>query len=212
VSLALPQENERLTVVLGRDGDDARTAVATWAALATRLGIHDVVVRSTSEVPRGLHPTRSAHLIERGTNRLVGYVGEVDSTIFDTLTTVAPRRLGVLDIDLDVLFDIALDAELDQFVTVPSRYPVAIVDLAFVVAQEVHAIDLAEVLMAASDVVEDVTLFDVYRGENLPDGTRSLAYNVRFTSTQKTLSESDVAAARASLIHAARVLGAELRS
>jgi phenylalanyl-tRNA synthetase beta chain len=212
VSLALPEENERLTVVLGRLGDDARTAVATWAALATRLGVHDVVVRSNDNVPRGLHPTRTAQLIERGTNRLVGYVGEVDSSLFVALATVPSRRLGVLDLDLDVLFDLTLDAELDQFVTVPGRYPVAIIDLAFVVTQHVHAIDLAEVLMAASDVVEDVTLFDVYRGDNLPEGTRSLAYNVRFSSTDKTLSESDVASARAALIEAAGALGAELRS
>ena len=212
ISLALPQENERLTVVLGRDGDDARTAVATWAAVATRLGVHDVVVRSTSEAPRGFHPTRSAQLVERGTNRRVGYVGEIDAEIFSALTTVPARRLGVLDLDLDVLFDIVLDAQVDQFVTVPSRYPVAIVDLAFVVAHEVHAIDLAEVLMGATDVVEDVTLFDVYRGDNLPAGTRSLAYNVRFASPDKTLSEADVADARDALIHAARALGAELRS
>jgi phenylalanyl-tRNA synthetase beta chain len=212
VSLALPEENERLTVVLGRDHDDARTAVATWTALATRLGIHDVVVRSSDGAARGFHPTRTAQLVERGTNRLVGFVGEVDSRLFDALTNVAPRRLGVLDVDLDVLFDLTLDAELDQFVTVPSRYPVATVDLAFVVPQEVHAIDLAEVLMAAADVVEDVVLFDVYRGESLPAGTRSLAYNVRFTSLEKTLSESDVAAAREALILSARALGAELRS
>ncbi len=212
VSLALPHENERLTVILGRTGDDARTAVATWSALATRLGVHDVVVRSSDSAPRGLHPTRTGELIERGTNRLVGYVGEVDATLYDALTTVPTRRLGVLDVDLDVLFDLTLDAQLDQFVTVPSRYPVAVVDLAFVVAQRVHAIDLAEVLMAASDVVEDVVLFDVYRGDNLPAGTRSLAYNVRFSSPEKTLSESDVSRARRALIEAARGLGAELRS
>jgi phenylalanyl-tRNA synthetase beta chain len=66
--------------------------------------------------------------------------------------------------------------------------------------------------MAATDVVEDVELFDVYRGDNLPEGTRSLAYNVRFTSPDKTLSEADVSSARAALIDAARGLGAELRS
>ena len=212
VSLELPEENERLTLVLGRDGDDARSAVATWAALATRMGIHDVVVRSGDHLVRGLHPTRTAQLIERGTNRLVGYVGEIDPVLFEALTNVAPRRLGVLDVDLDTLFEMALDAEVDQFVTVPSRYPVAMVDLAFVVAQDVHAIDLAEVLMAASDVVEDVVLFDVYRGETLGEDVRSLAYNVRFSSPEKTLSESDVAAARDALIAAARALGAELRS
>jgi len=212
LSLALPEENERLTIILGREGDDARTAVATWCAVATRLGIHDVVVRSRDDVPRGWHPTRTAELIERGTNRRVGYVGEVDAWLLDALTTVPARRLGALDLDLDALFDLTLDAQLDQYVTVPSRYPVATVDLAFVVAQSVHAVDLAEVLMAATDVVEDVELFDVYRGENLPEGTRSLAYNVRFTSADKTLSEADVSSARAALIDAARGLGAELRS
>jgi len=142
----------------------------------------------------------------------VGYVGEVDPALVGALATVPSRRLGVLDLDLDVFFDLALDAELDQFVTVPSRYPAAIVDLAFVVADEVHAVDLAEVLIAASQYVEDVTLFDVYRGDNLRAGTRSLAYNVRFSSPAKTLSETDVAGARAALIEAARALGAELRS
>ncbi len=211
VSLTLPEENEHLTLVLGRDGDDARSAVAMWGAIATRLGIHDVVVRSRDDVARGFHPTRTAELVERGTNRLVGCVGELDPRLVRELTT-AQRRLGFLDVDLDALFDLTLDAQLDHFVTVPSRFPVAIVDLAFVVAQRVHAVDLAEVLMAAADVVEDVTLFDVYRGESLPEGTRSLAYNVRFSSPDKTLSESDVAQVRAALIAAARGLGAELRS
>ena len=211
LALSLPQENERLTVVLGREHDDARTAVATWCALATRLGIHDVVVRSRDAAAPGLHPTRTAELIERGTNRRVGYVGEVDARLVAALTTTS-RRLGVLDVDLDVLFELTLDAELDQIVTVPGRYPVALVDLAFVVPQGVHAVDLAEVLMSASDLVEDVTLFDVYRASALAAGTRSLAYNVRFTSPEKTLSESDVARARETLIVAARALGAELRS
>ncbi len=212
VSLALPEENERLTLVLGRADDDARTAVALWSAVATRLGVHDVVVRTLADPPAGLHPTRAAQLVERGTNRVVGYVGEVDPGLVETLVSVTPRRLGVVDLDLDVLFELTADAALDQFVSVPSRYPVAIIDLAFVVGDEVHAVDLAEVLMAAADVVEDVSLFDVYRGESLPAGTRSLAYNVRFSSAEKTLSESDVASARDALIAAASGLGATLRS
>ena len=212
LSLSLPVENERLSVIFGRASDDARSSVATWNVLATRLGLHQVVPRSIDSVSPGLHPTRSAQLVERGTNRLVGYVGEIDPQLFSAVTTVTPRRLGVLDVDLDVLFDIAVDAEVDQFVTVPSRYPVAVVDLAFVTPQHIHALDLAEVLMAAADVVEDVALFDVYRGGSLPPECRSLAYNVRFSSGERTLSESDVALARAALIDAARALGAELRS
>ena len=139
-------------------------------------------------------------------------MGEVDPGLVEGLVNVSPRRLGLVDLDLDVLFELTSDAAADQFVTVPSRYPVAIVDLAFVVDDAVHAVDLAEVLMAAVDVVEDVSLFDVYRGDNLPAGTRSLAYNVRFSSAEKTLSEADVASARDALIGAAAGLGAVLRS
>ena len=211
VTLALPRENERLTIVLGRSGDDATTAVALWHALAERLGVMDVVVRSTEEGGRAWHPTRSAHLVERGTNRIVGVVGELDPALIADVVTVTPRRLGALDLDLEVLFEIVEDAENDQYVTVPSRFPAAAVDLAFVTPREVHAIDLAEILTAASDVVEDVTLFDVYQGPGLPEGTRSLAYAVRLSSDERTLDDTDVASARGAMIAAAAALGAQLR-
>ena len=93
----------------------------------------------------------------------------------------------------------------------PSRFPAAAVDLAFVTPREVHAIDLAEILTAASDVVEDVTLFDVYQGPGLPEGTRSLAYAVRLSSDERTLDDTDVASARGAMIAAAAALGAQLR-
>ena len=53
---ALPTENERLTVVLGRADDDATSAVASWRMLSRRLGLDDVVMRATSEAPRGTAP------------------------------------------------------------------------------------------------------------------------------------------------------------
>jgi len=56
LTLALPEENERLTIVLARHDDDARSAVALWDVLAHRLGLADVVVRSSNEPPRGFPP------------------------------------------------------------------------------------------------------------------------------------------------------------
>ena len=212
VTLALPLENERLTVVLGRVDDDATSAVAFWTVLADRIGLDDVVVRSTDASPPGLHPTRAARLVDRHSGALLGYVGEVDSVLVNAVATIAsPRRLGLVDLDLDALGDVARATRRPPFASVPSRYPSAVIDLAFVTPQALHAQDLAQSLRTASALVESVALFDVYRGSSLPAGTRSLAFNVRFSAPDATLGEGDVARARDTLIEAASALGATLR-
>jgi phenylalanyl-tRNA synthetase beta chain len=75
----------------------------------------------------------------------------------------------------------------------------------------VHAQDLADALRTASELVEDVELFDVYSDGNLPEGTRSLAFNIRFSSSERTLSEGEVAGAREVLIATGKRLGVVLR-
>jgi phenylalanyl-tRNA synthetase beta chain len=212
LTLSLPGENERLTVVLGRSRDDASSAVALWSVLAGRLGLADVVVRSTSEAVAGLHPTRSAELVDRSSGARLGFVGEVDDEFVATLSSAGVgRRLGVLDIDLDVLADVSLATRRSPFAQIPSRYPSAVIDLAFVTPESVHAQDLAFALRGTSLLVETVELFDVYRGANLAPGTRSLAYSVRFSSPDRTLSEAEVSSTRDSLIGAANAMGAILR-
>ncbi len=212
LTLALPSENERLTIVLARPEDDASSAVALWDVLAQRLGLADVVVRSSNEPPRGLHPTRTAALVDRASGALLGYVGEVDAELVNAITVAPPlRRLGLLDVDLDALADPTLATRASMFVSVPSRYPSAVLDLAFVTPRSINAGDLAHALRQSSELVEEVTLFDVYEGPTLSEGTRSLAYNVRLSSEERTLSEDEVARGRAALLETAASLGAVLR-
>jgi phenylalanyl-tRNA synthetase beta chain len=94
-----------------------------------------------------------------------------------------------------------------------SRYPASDVDLALVAADEVPASDVAAALRAAgANLVEDVVLFDVYRGDRLGAGRRSLAFRVRLRAVDRTLSDSELAETRAGLIAAATAVGAELRA
>jgi phenylalanyl-tRNA synthetase beta chain len=210
--LRLPRENERLTLLLGRDGDDATTAVALWSVLAERLGLADVVVRTNEQPPPGLHPTRSAKLVDRQSGVSLGDVGEIDAEFVGALVpSVVPRRLGVVDVDLDALADASKASRRSDFVNVPSRYPSAVIDLAFVVSSTVNAADLAEALRHATPLVESIALFDVYRDAALPANSRSLAYNVRLNSTERTLKDSEVSVAREQLISVAASLGATLR-
>lgn len=212
LTLALPRENERLSVVLGRPEDDARSAVVLWQLLSERIGLADVVVRALSDAPRGLHPTRAASLVDRASGAVLGFVGEVDPVLVDAITTSSPlRRLGLVDLDLDVLSDHGLATRKTPLVKVPSRYPSAVIDLAFVTPTSVNSADLAFSLRHASELVESVELFDVYRGPGLPEDTRSLAYSVRFSSPERTLSDAEITSARAALIASAASLGAQLR-
>jgi len=212
LTLALPQENERLTILLGRPEDDAARALALWSLVSGRLGLADVVVRATSEAPRGLHPTRAAALVDRATEALLGYLGEVDSAIVEAITgTTAPRRLGLIDLDLDALADSERATRVSPLAQLPTRYPSALIDLAFVTPRRVNAGDLGHALRQTSELVENVALFDVYEGSAIAEGSRSLAFRVRLSSRERTLDDEEVSAQRAALIETAASLGATLR-
>jgi phenylalanyl-tRNA synthetase beta chain len=211
VTLALPLENERMTILLGREGDDAKSAVATLMTLANRLGLADLVIRPVTETPAGLHPSRCGIIVDRATGTHVGVVGEIDPQIVaSTLSLATPRRVGVIDLDVDVLSDATKVTRQPVFVSVPSKYPSASIDLAFVTPRTVHAQDLAHAL-SQIELVESATLFDVYEGESLPQGTRSLAYAIVLSATAETLSEKQIASTREALVSLGISLGATLR-
>ena len=226
--VVLPGERELASVVLAGPGDDARQAVAAWHVLAEALRLAGVdlvavstpgqpVVASTADAGApGLHPTRSARLVVRGTDTLVGTVGEVDPALFGAFSLAGAggpggRRVGWLEVDLGVLLggEVARRPETAQPV---SRYPSSDVDLALAVADTVPAARVAEALAGAGgDLVESVTLFDVYRGPSVGADRRSLAFRLRFCAADRTLTDAEVGEVRQRAIEAARRLGAELR-
>ena len=121
------------------------------------------------------------------------------------------ERVGWLELDMANL--VAAPRRSDQAMPV-SRYPSSDVDLAFVVEDAVPAARLQAVLReAGTDCCESVELFDVYRGPGLVDGTRSLAFRMRFCALDHTLTDAEVADLRQRCIDAAQAsLPATLRS
>jgi len=221
----LPGEREMLAAVFARDDDDVRAAVASWQALADALHLDRVrLVPPGEELPPlpGLHPTRSAHLVAHGDAGPVvfGALGEVDpdvATTFD-LTRVSggaasPRRVGWLEVDLGALLDETRVPRRVATGGAVSRFPSSDIDLAFVVEDRFAADAVAEAVRAAGgDLLESVRLFDVYRGAGIPEGSRSLAYRLRFCSPEHTLTDEEVGVLRARCIEAVgREFGATLR-
>ena len=149
-----------------------------------------------------------------------GSVGEIDPGVAAAFgltrlsgSGTSARRVGWLEVDLGLLFD---EARVPRRVTTGgavSRFPSSDIDLAFVVEDRHPADVVAEVLRsAAGDLLESVTLFDVYRGAGIPAGSRSLAYRLRFCAPERTLTDEEVGALRARCIEAVeKEFGAVLR-
>lgn len=119
-----------------------------------------------------------------------------------------PERSVAAEFDLDAL--IAAAPELGPRPDF-SSFPVAKEDLAFVVDETTTAESLRTAIAGASDLIETVRLFDVYTGDQVGQGHRSLAFALRLRAPDRTLTEDDIRAAREAAIDAAAALGATLR-
>jgi phenylalanyl-tRNA synthetase beta chain len=97
------------------------------------------------------------------------------------------------ELDLGALLALARD---EVAIRPLPRLPAVTRDIAFVVPDEVLHEELARTIRAAGGpLLEQVELFDVYRGAPVPEGHRSVAYSLTFRSPERTLTEDEVAAA-----------------
>ena len=199
----LPDEREHLAVAL--TGEEAPAAVAVLDVLATALALPAVELRATA-LP-GMHPSRSAEVAIAG--RVRGAVGEVDPAVLDAWGVEG--RVAWLQLDLD---GVLKGPRTRRRYRPVSKYPPSHVDLAFVVPDGVAAAQVERSLRSAGGaMLAGLELFDVYRGPAVPDGSRSLAYRLRFQAADRTLTDAEVAEARQRCIdEAARRARAALRS
>ena len=209
----LPGEHELLAAVLASAGDDARHAVAVWRVLAEALHLDAVDVVADGSIP-GLHPTRAARLVARGHggSTPIGALGEVDPEVAAAFGYEG-GRVGWLEVDLGLVLDPNVASRRPSAARTISRFPSSDVDLALVVADGVPAAKVEAALVAAGgDLLESARLFDVYRGPGMPEGHRSLAFRLRFSAPDRTLTDDEVGRLRRAAIDAAEAAtGATLR-
>jgi phenylalanyl-tRNA synthetase beta chain len=197
----LPDEYEALCVVLA--GREAPAAMAVWREISAALGVGARI--DQERVPRGLHATRSATL--QAGKEPTGAVGEVDPTVLARFGIT--ERVSILELNLDEI----LVREPKPAAWKPvSRFPSSDLDLAFAVADDVPAERLEKAIrQGAGNLLVDLDLFDVYRGDALGADRRSLAFRLRLQAPDRNLTDDDVAGVRRSIVAAAVKLGAELR-
>jgi len=174
---------------------DGGFAEAKWAVeqVYAALGVEPVFEQTRA---RRLHPGKAAQGAE-------GWVGELHPAELE-------GEWGAFELDLDAL---AAAMGTTRFSEV-SDYPELREDLAFVVDEGTPATELLVAIRAAGgELLRDVSVFDEYRGPQIGEGKRSLAFRLAFGSPERTLTDEDVAPARAAIADAVgKQFGAELRA
>ncbi|MFK4226236.1 phenylalanine--tRNA ligase subunit beta [Streptomyces sp. NPDC019890] len=218
LNAALPHQPRRVATVLagareqagwwgkGRPADWA-DAVESARTVAREAGV-ELTVRSDQHAP--WHPGRCAALYATvdGEETLVGHAGELHPRVIKALGL--PERTCAMEVELDLL-----ERAGEGVLQAPriSTFPVATQDVALVVPQNVPTAEVEQVLReGAGELLESIRLFDVFTGEQIGEGKKSLAYALRFRAGDRTLTVEEASAARdAAVALAAERTGAVLR-
>jgi phenylalanyl-tRNA synthetase beta chain len=137
-----------------------------------------------------LHPGRTASLWVQG-DRL-GTFGQIHPQLRQERGL--PDEVYVFELDLDVLFDrLDQDEQITPVFQPYSTYPASDRDIAFFAPVQVSVTELARTIQkAGGTLLDSIALFDEYRGQNVPDGKRSLAFRLVYKAGDRTLTDEDV--------------------
>ncbi len=212
LNASLPRQPEHIAVVFtGR-----RTPAGPWGAGRVadaadafeavreigRASNVELTLRAAQYAP--FHPGRCAAVLVGDT--VIGHAGELHPAVLERAGL--PARTCAAELDLDA---VPLVENLPAPVVSP--FPAVLQDVAVVVDGAVPAEDVKAALAdGAGELLEAISLFDVFTGAQVGEGRKSMAFSLRFRAGDRTLTEDEASAARdAAVANAARVVGAVLR-
>jgi phenylalanyl-tRNA synthetase beta chain len=217
----LPDELQRLAVLLAgprslptwQGADNARMDFYDLKGLLAGL-LENLHIPDLHYVPGKnptFHPGKCARLLS--SEKQLGVFGELHPQVrerYDWPAAYSGTPILAADMDMDAI--LALVPALYEAAPMP-EFPPVLEDLALVVDESLPAERVAELIrQTGGKVVSDVRLFDVYRGEKIGPGKKSLAYSLTYQAADKTLSDKDVAGIRTRILrHLEQEVGAKLR-
>ncbi len=141
-----------------------------------------------------LHPGKSCAL--RANGKLLGFLGEAHPKVLENFDIDLPVLL--LDLDMDALF--SSEGTTSVFRPI-SRFPDIYRDSAFLMNESVSAGEIFGLLERKKNrYIEDVVLFDLYRGKGIPEGKKSIGIRVRYRSAEKTLTDEEINKAHGKIV------------
>ena len=200
----LPDERKCLTFGMFGDGDffDMKGVIEVFLE---KLGMTDIPEYRTDEKRPYLHPGRQAAIFYKDVK--IGEIGEVHPLVMKNYGIGERTYEAVLDLNAVTPF-----ATLDRkYVGVP-RYPAVTRDISMVVPRGLtHAEIERMILQRGGKILESCRLFDIYEGEKIETGFKSMAYSLTFRHSDKTLEDAEIQSAMKKILNGLSTLGAELR-
>ena len=152
-----------------------------------------------------LHPGRQADIVYDGEK--VGYLGEVHPVVCKNYDIAAKVYVAVLDMPL-----IVERATFDRKYEGIAKYPAVSRDISMVVPGNILAGQIeAMIEQRGGKILESYQLFDIYEGEQIKEGFKSVAYSIVFRAKDRTLEEGDITGAMKKILNGLESLGIELR-
>ena len=153
------------------------------------------------------HPGRCAKLMYN--NICLGTFGELHPDVLENYSL--NQRVYVAELNLDLVFE-----NLNNVITYNPlpKYPATTRDIALLVKDEVFVKQIEDIIKAnGEDILESYQLFDVYKGAQIEEGHKSIAYSITYRSKEKTLTDEDVAKVHDKIVsELSEKLNANLRS
>lgn len=152
-----------------------------------------------------LHPGRQANVVYEG--GVVGYLGEVHPEVLDNYNIGTKAYVAVLDMP-----SIVPHATFDRKYEGVAKYPAVSRDISMVAPKDILVGDIETVIrQRGGRILESLSLFDVYEGSQIKTGFKSIAYNITFRASDRTLEEADITAAMKKILNGLEGMGIELR-
>ena len=200
----LPEERMQFTLGMYGDGDFF-SMKGVVEEFFEKVGLHKRETYDPNAGKTYLHPGRQANIIYDGT--VVGYLGEVHPDVADNYGIGTRAYIAVIDMP-----EIVKKATFDRKYTGIAKFPAVTRDISMVMPKEILVGQVEEVIEKNGGAyLESYALFDIYEGEQIKKGFKSVAYSIVFRAKDKTLEEAEITSAMNKILEGLEALGIELR-
>ena len=200
----LPDERTQLTLGMFGMGDffDLKGVVEE---VVEAIGLKGLKTYDPNAGKNFLHPGRQANILYGDV--VLGYMGEVHPDVADAYNIGTKAYVAVLDMPT-----VMEHANFDIKFTGIAKYPAVSRDLSMVMKKEILVGEVEEVIRKnGGKLLEDCTLFDVYEGDQIEAGHKSVAYSISFRAADHTLEEKEITTVMDKILKGLENMGIELR-
>lgn len=200
----LPEERMQFTLGMYGEGDFFFMK-GVVEEFFEKIGMKNKITYDPDARKTFLHPGRQALVIYGGVT--VGYLGEVHPEVSDNYGIGERAYVAVLDMPEIIPF-----ATFERKYEGIAKYPAVTRDISMVMKKEILVGQIENIIEAkAGKILESYKLFDIYEGEQIKEGCKSVAYSIVFRAKDRTLEDADVNAAMGRILKELQGLGIELR-